>query len=103
MIDAGKLLGLPFELSFTKGEVIALSTFIMSVQYNVGNFWIGFQAAENKVHALFCMLPFFQVCGILTLASQYSQFWYSHNAFFIFGVGMLITSMTGNLNLKSCA
>ena len=34
---------------------------------------------------------------------MYSQFWFTHSLWFIFGVGMLITSMTGNFNLRSCA
>lgn len=55
------------------------------------------------MHALFCMLPFFQVCAILWMSSVYSQFWEEYTMYFLFGVGMLITSMTGNLNLKSCA
>jgi len=59
IIDAQKLLGLPFELKFTKGALIALSTFVLSIQYNVGNFIAGFSAAKNKMHALFCMIPFF--------------------------------------------
>ena len=42
VIDAGKLLGLPFELSFTKGEMFCASTFALSLQYNIGNFMKGF-------------------------------------------------------------
>ena len=39
---------------------------------------------------------------MLLLASWYSQFWDEYPSFFIFGVGIMLTNMTGNLNLKSC-
>lgn len=48
------------------------------------------------------MFPFFYVIGILILASWYSQFWAEYPTFFLIGIGMLITHMTGNLNLNSC-
>jgi len=98
-----KLLGLPFELQVTKGLVISIATGLLSIQYNFQNFYFGWLAAKDKTHALFCMLPFFQVLIITWLAFTYSQFWAEYSICFIFGVGMLITNMTGNLNLKSCA
>jgi len=48
------------------------------------------------------MFPFFYVIAILVLASWYSQFWEQYPSFFLIGIGMLITHMTGNLNLNSC-
>ena len=57
VIDLSKYVG--FELSFTHGDLIAMSTFILSLQYNVGNFYYGWIEAKDKMHALFCMLPFF--------------------------------------------
>jgi len=53
------MFGLPFELTLYQGDFIAISTFLMSVQYNWQNFVEGFMAANDKVHAVFCMLPFF--------------------------------------------
>ena len=40
---------------------------------------------------------------MLYLASVFSQFWEEYVILFLFGVGMLITSMTGSLNLASTA
>ena len=48
------------------------------------------------------MLPFAYVWIILLLASNYSQFWHQYPSVFVFGVGIMLTNMTGNLNLKSC-
>lgn len=48
------------------------------------------------------MIPFFTIPTILYLSSVYSQFWEEYVVFFVFGAGMLMTNMTGNLNLKSC-
>ena len=100
-IDLNKICGIPF--SFVIGDAVAFSTFLLSVQYNISNFYLGFTAAQDKMYALCCMLPFFYICGILYLASKYSQFWKDYVALFMFGAGMLITNMTGNLNLKSSA
>lgn len=40
---------------------------------------------------------------MLYLASILSNFWQDYSIFFLFGVGMLITHMTGNFNLASTA
>jgi hypothetical protein len=40
---------------------------------------------------------------MLYLASILSNFWNDYAILFLFGVGMLITNMTGNLNLASTA
>ena len=50
-----------------------------------------------------CILPFFTVPGILFLASKYSQFWEEYPSLFLFGVGMMITHITGSFNLASSA
>ena len=101
VIDLNKICGIPF--SFIVGDAVAFSTFLLSAQYNLQNFYLGFSASKEKLHALLCFLPYFQIPSILYLASEYSQFWKEYVACFMFGVGMLITNMTGNLNLKSSA
>ena len=95
--------GLPFEFTATQGDLIAASTVLLSLQYNFSNFYKGYLDASDKVHALVCMIPYFQINFMLFLASQYSQFWKEYPVWFVFGAGMLITNMTGNLNLRSCA
>ena len=62
----------------------------------------GYAGAKDKLHAIACTIPFFTVIGILYFASVYSQFWHEYVVCFIWGAGMLMTNMTGNLNLKSC-
>ena len=39
---------------------------------------------------------------MLVVSSMYSQFWKEYTVWFIFGAGMLLTNMTGNLNLRAC-
>jgi hypothetical protein len=70
-----KDIGLPLDFEFTIGAAIAFSTFILSVQYNLGNFYFGYKSAEDKFYALYCILPFIYVPAIVYLASLYSQFW----------------------------
>lgn len=57
-LDLQKIFSLPFALTIYKGDLIAYSTFIMSLQYNIQNFYEGFKESKDKVHALFCTLPF---------------------------------------------
>jgi len=102
-VDFKALIGLPFEFKMYVGDLVALGTGLMSVQYNFLNFYIGFRAAKDKTYAVQCMLPFFYICGILWLSCIYSQFWEQYTLWFIFGVGMLITSITGHFNLVSCS
>ena len=59
MYDAGKILGLPFDLTFTKGDLIACSTVLLSVHYNFMQFYKGYCASKDKLHALICMVPYF--------------------------------------------
>lgn len=73
IIDLEKYCGIPF--SFTVGNAICFSTFVLSIQYNFTNFALGISASKNKLYALICTLPFFQIPGMLYLASRYSQFW----------------------------
>lgn len=102
-IDIQKLVGPSApNWTFYVGDLVAANTFILSVQYNFGNFKAGFNGCENKLHAVSCMLPFFYVWAIMLLASNYSQFWHQYPSVFVFGVGIMLTNMTGNLNLKSC-
>lgn len=49
------------------------------------------------------MVPYFQLNLMIYLASVYSQFWEEYPLLFIFYIGVLITNMTGNLNVKGCA
>ena len=85
------------------GDLIAFSTFVLSVQYNLGNFKEGVASSKELGHTLACFLPFFQIPFILYLASVFSNFWEDYVVLFLFGVGMLITNMTGSLNLASTA
>lgn len=87
----------------THGHIIALATSLLSFQYNLSQLWYGYEAAKDKFHALICMLPYFQLNLMIYLASKYSQFWDEYPLLFIFYIGVLITNMTGNLNVKGCA
>jgi hypothetical protein len=98
-----KDIGIPLDFEFTIGSVIAFSTFVLSLQYNVGNFYVGFKGANNKGYALACILPFIYVPTMVYLASIYSQFWSEYPSMFLFGVGILITNVTGTFNLASSA
>lgn len=98
-----KDIGIPIDFAFTVGSAIALSTFVLSLQYNVGNFYMGFINAENKFYALCCILPFVYIPGMVYCASLYSQFWSEYPSMFLFGVGILITNVTGTFNLASSA
>lgn len=100
--DLQKMLGLPFAFTVRQNEIISFSTFVLSLNYNIGNFTAGYQGAKDKLHAIACTIPFFTILLILYTASIYSQFWTEYVACFIWGVGMLMTNMTGNLNLRSC-
>lgn len=66
------MLGLPFALTVRQGDAICFSTFILSVQYNLGNFYAGYQGAKDKTHALACTIPFFTAVFILYFASRFS-------------------------------
>ena len=98
-----KEIGLPIDFEFTIGSVIAFSTFILSLQYNIGNFYVGFTGAKDKFYALCCILPFIYIPGMFYLASIYSQFWSEYPSMFLLGVGILITNVTGTFNLASSA
>ena len=100
--DLQKTFGLPFALTLTLGDQIMLGTLILSLQFNFSNLAIGFDAAEDKTHAFMCMIPGFQIIGMIVLAS-YSQFWDQYCILFIYGAGNLLTMMTGNMNLRTCA
>lgn len=41
-LDFGKMLGLPFEFKMIQGDLIGWSTFMMSLQYNISNFYVGY-------------------------------------------------------------
>lgn len=92
-----------FDFEFTIGSLIAFSTFVLSIQYNIGNFYVGFINSANKCYAFCCMLPFIYIQGMIYLASIYSQFWSEYPSMFLFGVGILITNVTGSFNLASSA
>mmetsp|Transcript_39312 Transcript_39312/g.60057 ORF Transcript_39312/g.60057 Transcript_39312/m.60057 type:complete len:94 (+) Transcript_39312:217-498(+) len=49
------------------------------------------------------MLPYIYINVMLWLASKYSQFWEDYVLFFLVLIGILITNVTGNFNLKSSA
>ena len=102
-LDLEKDFGLPISLQFTVGDIIALGTFILSLQYNIGNFYYGLSNAEDKMYAVMCILPFIYCNAMIIGAWMFSQFWEQYAILFIMGVGMLITNVTGNFNLKSSA
>ena len=47
------------------------------------------------------ILPYFVIIGMFYLASAYSRLYDEYTVFFILGIAMLMTNMTGNFNLKS--
>ena len=49
------------------------------------------------------MLPYVYINAMLYFASKYSQLWEDYVIFFLLGVGLLLTNVTGNFNLKSSA
>lgn len=49
------------------------------------------------------MVPFFQLNLMFVLVAKYSRLWEDYTLWFLFYIGVLITSMTGNLNVKGCA
>ena len=55
--NIGKMVGLS-DYEVTRGDLIAYSTSILSLQYNFGNFYEGYKAAKDKTHALLCMIPY---------------------------------------------
>ena len=69
-LDSQKILG-PNAPAFTcyVGDLVAFNTFILSVQYNFGNFKAGFNGCNDKAHAVACMLPYFYVFIIMLLSS----------------------------------
>lgn len=48
---------LPFSLQWN--QLICISTFYLSLQYNCINLYTGLMASKDKVYALMCMFPFF--------------------------------------------
>lgn len=40
---------------------------------------------------------------MIILSAWYSQFWQDYCILFIYGAGNLLTMMTGNMNLRTCA
>lgn len=67
-----KDIGIPLDFEFTVGSTVAFGTFVMSLQYNVGNFYMGMKGAEDKLYALKCFLPFIYIPTMVYLASLYS-------------------------------
>jgi len=49
------------------------------------------------------MFPYICINVMLYLASKYSQLWDEYVVVFLLLIGLLITNITGNLNLKSSA
>jgi hypothetical protein len=43
--DIPKMLGLPFSFPVIQADAICFSTFILSVNYNIGNFMAGYEGA----------------------------------------------------------
>jgi len=62
--------------------------------------YVGLTSSKDKLYALFCALPFFQLYLCLYLAT-YSQFWSQYCALFLAGLGNWLTHATGHLNLMS--
>lgn len=102
-INFGKMLGLPFDLSFSIGDLVVYSTGLLSLQFMASMFKTGYDAAKDKQLALMSMIPYFQLNVMTYCAFTYSRFWNDHALWFIVYIGLLITNITGNLNLKSCA
>jgi len=57
--DIQKSLGLPFELTLTLGDMIAVNTFVLSMQHNCTNFYEGYKMSTDKTYAIMCMIPYF--------------------------------------------
>jgi hypothetical protein len=55
VLDLSKSVG----IEVTIGDLIAFSTFVLSVQYNLGNFYEGVKESSDKFHTISCTLPFF--------------------------------------------
>jgi hypothetical protein len=72
VIDTQKHMGLPFSFSFTFGDFLAFCTFVLSLQYNVSNFWLGLKNANNKKYAALCILPYIYCSLAMVAASSYS-------------------------------
>lgn len=101
-IDFKGRFGFDLPFSITGTHLLAVgASFVPAIQYNGANMWIGFNASKDKLYAILCALPFFQLYVCLFLASQYSQFWTEYCALFLFGFGNWLTHVTGYLNLMS--
>ena len=72
-IDFKSRLGfdLPFSLNGTQ-LIAGGASFYLAVQYNLSNIYHGLAGSKDKVYAIMCLLPWFQLYICLYLASQYS-------------------------------
>lgn len=87
----------------TIGGLTVYATGLLSFNYTANMFKTGYDASPDKKLALLCMLPYFQLNIMTFCAHRYSQFWEEYALWFIVYIGLLITNITGNMNLKSCA
>jgi hypothetical protein len=65
-------LGCPHDfgpLGVTVGTLVTFNTFVLSIQYNIGNFYEGYTNAKDKAYAIQCILPFFYILSIIFFAS----------------------------------
>jgi hypothetical protein len=76
-------------------------SFYLAVQYNSVNLYYGLTGAKDKMYALLCMLPVFQLFAAIYLASAYSQFWKEYCTIFMYAFGNSLTHVTGYFNLMS--
>jgi hypothetical protein len=53
------------------------------------------------MYALMLMMPYFMIIAMFYVTSVFSQLYEEYTVFFILGIAMLMTNMTGNFNLKS--
>ena len=103
VFNFGKPFGSPIELSMTWGGFFIAATGILTIQYTITMFKAGYDAAKDKKLALMCLIPYFQLNLMAVCAFQFSHLWKDHAAWFLVYLGILITNITGNFNLKSCA
>lgn len=82
-IDIKPLTGfdLPFKLTWTY-FIAGVCSALPAVQYNAVNLYEGYKNSKDKLYAVLCAIPFFQLIALMYLASVYSQFWHGYTAIF---------------------
>ena len=100
---------MPFDLPpeyekyhLTIADAVTVFAALSGFHYNLTNLFAGLSAAQDKIYAIGCMLPYAQFF-LMLYCSSVSRFWPQYPYYFLCMNGLYLTYVTGIFNLNSTA